>query len=86
MAPGPLRCTPAASSHIGRTALPRNVFARLTECRQTPGPDSGIEALGAGLEVWHLRSHTLDARERPENTVSGAAFPVSKDASIPSQG
>ena len=42
--------------------LPRNVFARLAECRQTPGPDSGIEALGSGPEVWCLRIPTLAAR------------------------
>ena len=60
------------------------MFARLAECRQTPGPDSGIEALRAGLEVCHLRSHTLAVRQRPENQLSRAAFPVSQEDSIPS--
>ena len=59
------------------------MFARLAECRQTPGPDSGIEALGAGLEVWRLWSHTLAASQRPKNQLSGAAFPASKEESVP---
>ena len=60
------------------------MFASPTECRQTPGPDSGIEALGACPEVWRLRSHTLAARQRTENQLSGAAFPASKEDSVPS--
>ena len=61
------------------------MFASLAECRQTPGPDSGIEALGAGPEVWRLRSHTLAALQRTENQLSGPAFPASKEDSVPSR-
>ena len=41
-------------------------------------------ALGAVLEVSHLRSETVPARERPEDTFSVDAFPSSKEDSFPS--
>ena len=38
------------SFHRSFVCGPRNVFARLGKCRETHRPDSGIEALGAGLK------------------------------------
>ena len=60
------------------------MFSKLGKCRETQGPDLGIEALGPGLEVWCLRSQALAVRERSENPLSGASFPSSKEDSIPS--
>ena len=50
---------------------PRNVFARPGNCRETQDPDSGIESVGTGLQVFCLTSQTLAARYRPENTLLG---------------
>ena len=35
--------------------------------------------MGAGLEVWRLRRHTLAVQMRPDNPLSGAVFPASKE-------